>query len=241
MMKNVMKKEELRALVETLGRKYSEILEIRLSLGTDEELFKWFLASMLFGAPISEAAVLKTHKCFQNYKILTPKRILQTGWDRLVKVLDEGSYTRYDFKTADKLLLVSRSLLDRYGGSMNRIHSQASDARDLERRLKDLGKGIGDITVSIFLRELRDVWKKADPYPTPLVARAAEQLEIVKTNAPPQEVLERLKDFWRRNAITGQSFVNFETALLRLEKDYLRKGRSFRSLVSTVSFDRRAV
>ncbi len=236
-----MKKEELRALVETLGRKYSEILEIRLSRGTDEELFKWFLASMLFGAPISEAAVLKTYKCFQKYKILTPKKILQTGWDRLVKVLDEGSYTRYDFKTADKLLLVSRSLLERYGGSMNKIHSQASDARDLERRLKELGKGIGDVTVSIFLRELRDVWKKADPYPTPLVIRAAEQLGIVKMNASPEEVLERLKDFWRRNAIAGQSFVNFETSLLRLEKDYLRKGRRFRSLVSTVSFDRRAV
>jgi hypothetical protein len=114
MIKKVMKREELRALVETLGRKYSEILEIRLSRGTDEELFKWFLASMLFGAPISEAAVLKTYKCFQKYRIMAPKKILQTGWDRLVKVLDEGSYTRYDFKTADKLLLVSRSLLERY-------------------------------------------------------------------------------------------------------------------------------
>jgi len=208
--------------------------------GTDEELFKWFLASMLFGAPISEAAVLKTYKCFQNYKILTPKKILETGWDRLVEVLDEGSYTRYDFKTADKLLLVSRTVLERYGGSMNKIHSQASDVRDLETRLKELSKGIGDITVSIFLRELRDVWKKADPYPTPLVVRAAEQLKIVKVNAPPQEVLERLKDFWRRKAMVGQSFVNFETALLRLEKDYLRKGRRF-SLVSTVSSDRTAV
>jgi len=107
--------------------------------------------------------------------------------------------------------------------------------------LKELGKGIGDITVSIFLRELRDVWKKADPYPTPLVVRAAEQLKIVKVNAPPEEVLERLKDFWRRNTVNGQSFVNFETALLRLEKDYLRKGRRFRTLVSNASSDRTAV
>jgi hypothetical protein len=35
---------------------------------------------------------------------LTPKQILKTGWDDLVKILDEGGYTRYDFKTADRLL-----------------------------------------------------------------------------------------------------------------------------------------
>jgi hypothetical protein len=222
-----MKREELRTLVETLGRKYSEILQIDLSRGADEEVFKWFLVSLLFGAPISEKAVLKTYECFRKHQVITPKKILQAGWDRLVEILDEGSYTRYDFKTADKLLLITGNLLERYDGSLNEIHDRASDSRDLERRLKDLGKGIGDVTVSIFLRELRGIWKKADAYPTPLVIEAAEQLGIAKKNATTEEASEKLNDFWRKNAVRGQSFVNFETALLRLEKDYLRKGRSF--------------
>ena len=221
-----MKKESVKALVESLGQKYSEALSINLSMENDREVFKWFLVSLLFGAPITESSVIKTYKCFEKYDVLTPKKILDRGWDGLVKILDEGSYTRYDFKTADKLLEVMRKLTETYGGSLNLIHVQASDARDLERRLKALGKGIGDVTVSIFLRELRGVWQKADPNPTPLVIEAAKWLEIVKEEASAEDALRQLKVFWARNKLTGKSFVNFETALLRLGKDYVRKGKS---------------
>jgi hypothetical protein len=221
-----MKKKIVQALVESLGRKYSEIMGIHLLQGNDKEVFKWFLASLLFGAPITESAVIKTYECFEKYDVLTPKRILSRGWDGLVKILDEGSYTRYDFKTADKLLEVTRNLTERYRGSLNLIQVQASDARDLEKRLKSLGKGIGDVTVSIFLRELRGVWQKADPIPTPLVVEAARQLGIVKKETSGEDILRRLKVFWARNEVSGTSFVNFETALLRLDKDYLRKGKS---------------
>jgi len=221
-----MEREKLKALVENFGQEYSEALGIDLSDGKDEEVFKWFLASVLFGAPITESAALKTYRCFQKYNVLTPRKILVTGWDGLVKILDEGSYTRYDFKTADKLLLVMRNLTEQYGGSLNELHDQASDSRDLESRLKELGKGIGNVTVSIFLRDLRVVWRKADPYPTPLVVDAAKQFGIVNKNADVEGALVQLKVFWSKNAVSGKSFVNFETALLRLGKDYLRKGKN---------------
>jgi endonuclease III len=221
-----MKKEDVKALVENLGSKYSEALGIDLSLGNDREVFKWLLASLLFGAPIMESSVIKTYACFEKYDVLTSKKILDTGWDGLVKILDEGSYTRYDFKTADKLLEVMRNLTEKYRGSPNQVHAEASDARDLEKRLKALGKGVGDVTVSIFLRELRGVWRKADPNPTPLVVDAAKQLGIVEKEATAEDALKQLKTFWARNELRGKSFVNFETALLRLGKDYLRKGKS---------------
>jgi len=221
-----MKKESVKALVESLGSNYSEALGIDLSLGNDREVFKWFLASLLFGAPIMESSVIKTYACFEKYGVLTPKEILDTGWDGLVKILDEGSYTRYDFKTADKLLEVMRNLTETYRGSLDQVHVEASDARDLEKRLKALGKGIGDVTVSIFLRELRGVWRKADPNPAPLIVEAAKRLGIVKKEATAEDVLKQLKVFWARNELRGKSFVNFETALLRLGKDYLRKGKS---------------
>jgi len=221
-----MKNESVKALVESLGQKYSEALGIDLSTENDKEVFKWFLASLLFGAPITESSVIKTYKCFEKYDALTPKKILNRGWDGLVKILDEGSYTRYDFKTADKLLEVMRNLTEKYVGSLNQIHVQASDARDLERRLKALGKGIGDITVSIFLRDLRGIWKKADPIPTSLVVEVAKRLGIVKKEATAEDALRQLKVFWAKNEFTGKSFINFETALLRLGKDYIRKGKS---------------
>jgi hypothetical protein len=221
-----MKKIDLKALVEDFGQRYSKILGIDLSSGKDEEIFKWFLASILFGAPISENSAIKTLKCFQKYDVLTRRRILETGWEGLVRILDEGGYTRYDFKTADKLLLVMQNLTEKYKGSLIRLHGEASDADDLEKRLIDLGKGIGDVTVSIFLRELRDVWEKADPNPTALVVFAAKNLGMIKNEVDAKTALKQLKDFWFRNRIDGKSFIDFETALFKVGKDFRRKQRS---------------
>ncbi len=219
-----MEKEALEPLVKNLGERYSAILKINLASQDDKEIFKWFLASVLFGAPITDTSVIKTYKCFQRHEVLTPKRILETGWDGLVEILDEGSYTRYDFKTATKLLEVMGNLNTKYGGSLSKLHDDASDSLDLERRLKELGKGIGSVTVSIFLRELRSVWQKADPKPTPIVILAAKRLAIIETDNP-EKALEDLKVFWKKNKISGKSFVNFETALLRYGKDLRRKER----------------
>jgi hypothetical protein len=228
-----MKAEDVRALVESRGQKYSEILGIDISEGKEDEVFKWFLASLLFGAPITESSVVKTYRCFQKHGVLTPKQILKTGWDDLVKILDEGGYTRYDFKTADKLLEVARNLTEKCSGSLCLIHSESSGAHDFENRLKNLGKGVGDVTVSIFLRELRDVWEKAEPNPTALVVLAAQELGIVKNDATAEEALEQLKAFWARNKIRRKSFVNFETALVRLGKGSRRKKRHSLPLVNS--------
>jgi endonuclease III len=219
-----MEKKALESLVKNLGERYSEVLKINLVSKDDKEIFRWFLASVLFGAPITETSVIKTYRCFEKREVLTPTKILETGWNGLVRILDEGSYTRYDFKTATKLLAAMRSLNTKYGGSLNKLHDDAADSTDLEKRLKELGKGVGNVTVSIFLRELRDIWKKADPKPTPLVILAAKNLGIIEDEKP-EKVVGKLKIFWRENRVLQKDFVNFETALLRLGKDFCRKRR----------------
>lgn len=217
-----MSREISNLLVKNFGQRYSELLGIDLRVRNDAEIFKWFLASLLFGVPINETSVIRTFKCFEKHSVLTPEKVLETGWHGLVGILDEGGYTRYDFKTSDKLLEVMGNLTAKYGGSLNLLHEQASESYDLEKRLKDLGKGIGDVTVSIFLRELRVVWEKANPKPTPLVILAAKNLGMINGEGP-EEALSELKEFWRKNEVPGETFVNFETALLRLGKDLCRK------------------
>jgi len=217
-----MNREATNLLVEKFGQKYSDILGIKLKTKCDWEIFKWFLASVLFGAPINETSVMRTCKCFESHEVLTPRKILETGWDGLVKILDEGGYTRYDFKTSDKLLEVMGNLVTRYEGRLNLVHERALDSYDLEKHLKDLGKGVGDVTVSIFLRELRGLWKKADSKPTSLIILAAKNLGITREESP-EKALGELKEFWRKNEVDGKTFVNFETALLRLGKNFCRK------------------
>ncbi len=220
----ILKRENLQTFVERFGTRYSEILGIDLKSRREEEIFKWFLASILFGAPITETSVIKTYKCFEKHGVLTPQKVLETGWNGLVRILDEGSYTRYDFKTADKLLEVMRNLIEKHGGRLTAIYERASDHADLEKKLKSLGKGVGEVTVGIFLRELRDIWEKAKPKPTSLVVMAAKNLGIVDEKSP-KEILQQLEEFWTENAVSGKSFINFETALLRLGKNYCRKER----------------
>ena len=133
---------------------YSEDLGIELT--TPSGRVKWFLASILFGARISEKIASKTYKAFENAGIDSPEKILSAGWDKLVEILDSGGYVRYDFYTATKLLGVMAHLKDRYG-SLEALHDQSSVTSDLEKRLQEF-KGIGPVTTQIFLRELRCIW-----------------------------------------------------------------------------------
>jgi len=223
MVKKFVKTIGLKEFIEAYGRRYSEVLGIRLGEGDDAEVFKWFLASLLFGAPITESAAIRTYFCFEEHGVLTPGKIVRTGWEGLVEILDEGGYTRYDYKTADKLLEVANKLEEEYGGSLSRVRRVASSSQDLERRLKGLGKGVGDVTMSIFLRELRGIWEKADPCPTGLELLAGEWLGILEKGLDGEKALKRLKDFWTKNGVAGESFVHFETALLRLGKECRRR------------------
>lgn len=139
-----------------------------------------------------------------------------------MEILDAGGYVRYDFKTATKLLEVMAALQERFGGDLNELHAQARGPQDLEAKLVDLGKGIGPTTANIFLRELRDVWEKADPLPQDLAVMAARNLGLVRA-ADRREILAELRAIWGRCAPAGWKFADFESSLVRLGKDYCRK------------------
>jgi endonuclease III-like uncharacterized protein len=131
---------------------YSKDLGINLKLGKEEELFKWFLACLLFGKPIQQEVAKRTYFEFQKEGILSPEKILEAGWNKLVEILDRGHYVRYDFSTATKLLEISKELKEKYGNIKNLLKS-AKNKKDLEIRLLEF-KGIGPVTVRIFLRDL---------------------------------------------------------------------------------------
>lgn len=87
-------------LIQTLDGRFSTSLGIDLASGDSKEIFKWFLASILFGAKIGEKIAANTYREFARKGVITPKSVLDTGWDGLVEILDSGGYVRYDFKTA---------------------------------------------------------------------------------------------------------------------------------------------
>lgn len=209
-----------RKLINALGGRFSSQLGIDLSGADSHQIFKWFLASKLFGARISTDIAIKTYREFDRCSVTSPEKILDTGWDGLVKILDDGGYVRYDFSTAAKLLEIMEDLKKDYDGDLNELHQKAKDEKDLENLLKDLGKGIGDVTVNIFLRELRAVWKKANPQLSDLVTLSAKHLSLIQQG---KDALSSLNKFWSTHKVKGKDFCDFEAALLRLGKDYCKK------------------
>lgn len=171
--------------------------------------FPWFLLSVLFGARITESIAVRTFFLFKSEGLTTPESITNAGFDRIVSILDSGGYTRYDFKTAAKLDELSKSIISR--GGLTSIHEDVSGMGDLVAQLKGLAKGIGDVTVGIFLREMVGVWEKAEPYPSELVRKGAEYLGI---------------DACKGHREFGVSYGRFESFLLKVARKCLRKKSS---------------
>jgi hypothetical protein len=156
-------------VVDTLGGRYSNELGIDVDAG-DAEIERWFLAATLFGTRISAAVAERT---FQVLNRAGLRRIAQAGdvpWDDLVAYLDQGGYTRYDFRTATRLHALSEVISRRYRGQIAMLGRNFLSYPELRDAL-DLLPGWGPVTVQLFLRELRGVWPGADP---PLDQRAGQ-------------------------------------------------------------------
>jgi endonuclease III len=216
--------EAVAVLTERMPGRFSSELGFTLAPNRTNDLFLWFLAALLYGTRISGTIVAHTHTEFVRRGLVTPEKILRTGWDGLVVVLDAGGYARYDFKTATKLLEVMRHLVDQYHGDLNQLHHAAKDGRDLEIRLQALGKGIGRVTVQIFLRELRDLWSKARPELSHLAVLAAKDLRLLSPAAARRggSQVEALMEFWNERERKNKTFGDFESALVRLGRGYCR-------------------
>lgn len=207
-------------LIDRYGGRYSTELGLRLAANRHREIFQWFLAAVLFGAPIRATAAAATYRALQGAGIDSPRAVIATGWNGLVTLLDEGGYARYDYKTATKLLEVCGAIQERYRGSLAALHAAASDSADLEARLLALGTGIGPVTANIFLREMRGIWPKAQPLPLPIVIHAAHHLGAVPVRvSAPAAVLDALQRLWDRHPAAGRDFADFEAALVRAGLD----------------------
>jgi endonuclease III len=186
---------------QALSKLQSYSVELGLDLTKPEDRFKWFLASVLFAKRISAETAKETYLYFEQEELTSPNAILQAGWNRLVEVLDSGGYTRYDFSTAANLLAIAKTLVEKYG-SLERLHAESSSPGDLESLLLEF-KGVGPVGVNIFLRELRGIWEKAKPKPSPMAVVTAQRIGL-----GPEDV-ER-----------------FESQLVRLNLEYCKKRRS---------------
>lgn len=120
--------------------------------GDEAALFKWLLASMLFGHRIAQTIAARTWRVLVDAGIDTPHALAGSRHAALVRMLGEGGYRRYDESTARRLARLGRTLVDDYGGRVLGIAERADDRADFERRVLAFD-GIGPVTLRIFMRE----------------------------------------------------------------------------------------
>lgn len=128
-------------------------LGIDMKPDSEQAFFRWLLASFLFGKHIQQQIAARAYHELIKAGCTSPKAILRFSHERLVQLLDEAHYVRYDESAARYLLDLADKLLTDYDGKVTNVVKQSDSRQDLARRLQEF-KGIGPKTTEIFLREV---------------------------------------------------------------------------------------
>jgi hypothetical protein len=198
---------DLAELLKEKGKLFSEDLGINVA----RQPFKWFLAAMLFGGRISVNVAKRTYKAYESAKLTTPERIASAPPATLIWLHGKGGYTRYDNVTAAKMKTVADRLLKEYDGDMRKLDATSENPAALEAALRQF-PGVGPITAKIFLRELRGIWRNAEPDLTDVEVLAARELSLITGKGRP---IDELKEFWDKNKVEGYDIRHLESALVR--------------------------
>lgn len=135
----------------------AEDLGIDVTRG-EAELFKWFVASFLFGKRIQRDIAAEAYRVLvERNRLDTPHKLRDCGQRRLVQLLGQARYVRYDESTAARLLKLGNQLLTEYDGRLGRLRELGETRDGVEKRLLAF-EGVGPKTMEIFLREAARVW-----------------------------------------------------------------------------------
>lgn len=128
-------------------------LDAALAQANEAALFKWLIASFLFGKPIQQTIATAAYRVIiDQHQRDTPQKLKRCSKAELVRMLGQAHYVRYDLSTAERLQKLCAKLLKEYEGKVSGIRERSADQREFETRLLAF-EGIGPKTVEIFMRE----------------------------------------------------------------------------------------
>lgn len=194
-----------RDIAAQLGGRYCAELGIDVDSG-DAEVERWFLAATLFGTRISARIAERAFAKLDGAGLTRIDQARHVPSEELVRLLDAGGYARYDFRTAERLRLLSARVGERYGGQVALIGRRNQSYPALRAALIAL-PGWGPVTTELFLRELRGVWPGARPPLDPRAAWAARHLGLADAELASVATLA---------AAAGLDVRDLESGLVRL-------------------------
>lgn len=167
-----------RDLLEAHGRTFCRELGIRLERNTPSPLFRWLTACILYTAPIQHDLATRGARALAAAGYTTAKAMAAAPWEARTRVLNENGYARYDERTATILGDASTHLVDAYRGDLRRLRAASGeDPGEMRKRLKAM-KGVGDVAVDIFFREVQAVWPEVYPFADTMTLKAARRHKL---------------------------------------------------------------
>lgn len=171
-------KRTLETLLERHGRTYSHEAGISLGDGTPAPLFQLLCVATLLSARIrAEAAVSAARALFEE-GLTTVDKMNASTWEERTRILNRSGYARYDESTSRMLGDTAQLLSNRYGGDLRNLREAAERDPSRERKLLKECKGIGDVGVNIFFREVQGVWDEIHPFTDEKVLEASRDLQL---------------------------------------------------------------
>jgi hypothetical protein len=175
-----MQRDTVRALLDRHGRTFAEELGIDVAKNTPSPLYRLLCAAMLMSARIASPIALEAARTLAKRGWRSPRKLAESTWEPRVKALNEAGYARYQERTATMLGDLTEHLLDRYGGDLRKLREKAERDPKVERRLLKEFKGLGDVGVDIFFREVQVAWDELAPFADRRALDAAGRLKLPK-------------------------------------------------------------
>jgi len=129
--------------------------DLGIDPSTDQGMFDWLLASMLFGRPVPQRTAASAYAKFKADGWDTPEHFTANDQHPVWHELWEGGYHRMSSVMSEELREAMRALIDDWGGSVARLVRTSSSRQEVSARLQAF-KGVGPKTAEIFLREIPD-------------------------------------------------------------------------------------
>lgn len=175
------KAELVRVLLSRHGESFAEELGIDVPANTPSELFRLLCVSILSSSRIRAPIAMAAARALFERGWTTPRRLLESDWQARVQALNGAGYTRYDESTARMLGETAERLEKDYGGDLRRLRAAADRVPDEEKRLLKEFKGLGDVGVNIFFREVQCAWGELYPFADRKSLQAARRLGLARS------------------------------------------------------------
>ncbi|WP_339644440.1 hypothetical protein [uncultured Pelagibacterium sp.] len=174
-------KDLIDALLDRYGQTYCDQLHIPIADNTPSPLFRWLCASILFSARIGAAQALEAAAALADAGWTTPEKLKAATWKERVDVLNKNGYARYDESTSRMLGDTADYLIETYDGDLRALRKKAGrDEAEMRNALKAF-KGLGDVGVDIFFREVQTAWGELYPFADKKSLDAARELGLPHT------------------------------------------------------------